>query len=142
MSKAKNGDTVKVHYTGKLDDGTVFDCSDNRDPLEFTIGQSQVIPGFEDVVIGMDLGETRTTTIPADRAYGPHSDDMVIEVERDKLQADVEPKVGELWKISGSGKEPMVVRVVEVTDDKVTLDANHPLAGKDLTFDIRVVDVH
>jgi FKBP-type peptidyl-prolyl cis-trans isomerase 2 len=141
MSKAKNGDTVKVHYTGKLDDGTVFDSSENKEPLEFKIGEGQVIAGFEEAVIGMDKGDSITAKIPADKAYGPHREDMVIEVERDKLAADAVPKKGELWQISRESDDPIIVMVAEVDDSKVTLDANHPLAGKELTFDIQVEDV-
>ncbi|MEN6466068.1 MAG: peptidylprolyl isomerase [Syntrophaceae bacterium] len=142
MSKAKNGDTVKVHYTGKLDDGTVFDSSENKEPLEFKIGEGQVIAGFEDAVIGMDKGDSKTARIPADKAYGPHREDMVIEVDRDKLSADTVPKKGELWQISRENDDPIIVMVADVDDSKVTLDANHPLAGKDLTFDIQVEEVN
>jgi len=141
MSKAKNGDTVKVHYTGKLDDGTVFDSSENKEPLEFKIGEGQVIAGFEEAVIGMDKGDSKTAKIPADKAYGPHREDMVIEVERDKLAADAVPKKGELWQISRENDDPIIVMVAEVDDSKVTLDANHPLAGKELTFDIQVEEI-
>ncbi len=142
MSKAKNGDTVKVHYTGKLDDGTVFDSSENKEPLEFKIGEGQVIAGFEDAVIGMDKGDSKTARIPADKAYGPHREDMVIEVDRDKLSADTVPKKGELWQISRENDDPIIVMVADVDDSKVTLDANHPLAGKDLTFEIQVEEVN
>lgn len=141
MSKAKNGDTVKVHYTGKLDDGTVFDSSENKEPLEFKIGEGQVIAGFEEAVIGMDKGDSKTAMIPADKAYGPHREDMVIEVDRDKLSADRVPKKGELWQISRENDDPIIVMVADVDNETVTLDANHPLAGKDLTFDIQIEDV-
>jgi len=141
MSKAKNGDTVKVHYTGKLEDGTVFDSSENKEPLEFKIGEGQVIAGFEEAVIGMDRGDSKTARIPAHKAYGPHREDMVIEVDRDKLSSDTVPKKGELWQISRENDEPIIVMVADVDDKKVTLDANHPLAGKDLTFDIQVEEI-
>lgn len=141
MSKAKNGDTVKVHYTGKLDDGTVFDSSENKEPLEFKIGGGQVIAGFEEAVIGMDKGDSKTVRIPAGNAYGPHRADMVIQVDRDKLPADKAPQKGELWQISRQNDDPIIVMVVDVNDQTVTLDANHPLAGKDLTFDLKVEDV-
>jgi len=141
MSKAKKGDTVKVHYTGRLDDGTVFNSSENRQPLEFKIGEGQVIAGFEEAVIGMDKGDSKTIKIHADKAYGPHREDMVIEVDRDKLAADKVPKKGELWQISRDNDDPIIVMVVDVSDDKVTLDANHPLAGEDLTFEIQVEEI-
>ncbi len=141
MSKAKNGDTVKVHYTGKLDDGTVFDSSENKEPLEFKIGEGQVIVGFEEAVIGMDKGDSKTAKIPADKAYGPHREDMVIEVDRDKLSADRVPQKGELWQISRENDDPIIVMVANVDDNKVILDANHPLAGKELTFDIQVEEI-
>lgn len=141
MSKAKKGDTVKVHYTGKLDDGTVFDSSESREPLEFRIGEGQVIAGFEDAVVGMGTGDSTTVTIPADMAYGPHREEMVVVVDRDRLPADREPKKGDLWQIHRDNDEPIVVLIADVSDGKVTLDANHPLAGKDLIFDIRIEEI-
>lgn len=141
MAKAKSGDTVKVHYIGKLEDGTVFDSSESREPLKFKIGAGQVIAGFEEAVVGMDTGDTKTMKIPSDRAYGPHREDMVIEIDRDKLDTDMVPRPGELWQISRDNEDPIVVMVKEVDEEKVKLDANHPLAGKDLTFDIRVEEI-
>jgi peptidylprolyl isomerase len=141
MSKARKGDTVKVHYTGKLDDGTVFDSSENREPLEFKIGEGQVIAGFDEAVVGMDKGESKTVRITAENAYGPHRQEMVVEVDRDRLPADREPKKGDLWQIHRDNDEPIVVLIADVDDSKVTLDANHPLAGKDLIFDIRVEEI-
>lgn len=142
MAQAKNGDTVMVHYTGKLDDGTVFDSSESREPLKFTLGEGQVVAGFEEAVTGMDKGESKTFRIPADKAYGPHREDMVVQVDRDKLDADMVPKPGELWQISRDNDDPIIVMVKEVDEQTVTLDANHPLAGKDLTFDIRVEEIN
>jgi FKBP-type peptidyl-prolyl cis-trans isomerase 2 len=141
MSRAKNGDIVKVRYIGKLEDGTVFDSSDNKEPLEFKIGEGQVIAGFEEAVIGMGKGDSKTARIPAEKAYGPHREDMVIEVERDKLAADRVPQKGELWQISRQNDDPIIVMVADVDDNKVILDANHPLAGKELTFDIEIEEV-
>jgi FKBP-type peptidyl-prolyl cis-trans isomerase 2 len=141
MAQAKNGDTVKVHYTGKLDDGTVFDSSESREPLKFTLGEGQVVAGFEEAVTGMDTGESKTFRIPAEKAYGPRSEDMVVQVDRDKLDADMVPKPGELWQISRDNEDPIIVMVTEVDEETVTLDANHPLAGKDLTFEIRVEEI-
>ncbi len=141
MAEAKQGDTVRVHYTGKLDDGTVFDSSTNREPLEFTIGEGQIIPGFEAVVIGMEPGESRTATIPAAEAYGPHRHEMVMDVDRNQLPPDLEPAPGQQLQVHQEGAPPIMVTVTDVTPDKITLDANHPLAGKDLTFDISLVDI-
>lgn len=142
MPKAKIGDTVKVHYTGKLDDGTVFDSSLSREPLEFKVGAGQVIAGFDEAVIGMDKGDSKTVRIEAENAYGPHRDDMVVEVDRDKLSADRVPQKGELWQISRENDDPIIVMVADFDDEKVTLDANHPLAGKDLTFEIQVEEIN
>jgi len=141
MSQAKKGDTVKVHYTGKLDDGSVFDSSANREPLEFTLGENQVISGFESAVEGMEPGEKRTVTIPAEEAYGPHREDMLLEVDRSALPPDLEPKVGQLLQVRQQDGQVFEVVVRAVTDSMVVLDANHPLAGKDLTFEIELVEV-
>jgi peptidylprolyl isomerase len=141
MAGAKSGDTVKVHYTGKLDDGTVFDSSLERDPLEFTIGEGAVIPGFESAVIGMAEGESKTETITAEDAYGPHNPEMVQEVERSMIPPDIDVKVGQHLQITRPGVAPLVLTVVEISGEIVTLDANHPLAGQDLTFDIELVEI-
>ncbi|HEV2148204.1 MAG TPA: peptidylprolyl isomerase [Longimicrobiaceae bacterium] len=140
MAQAKSGDTVRVHYTGRLDDGTVFDSSQGREPLEFTLGAQQVIPGFEQAVDGLSPGEERTVEIPADRAYGPRRDEMMLTVGRDQFPPEVQPEVGQQLQMS-QGEQVAVVTVAEVSDTDVTLDANHPLAGKDLTFDVRLVDI-
>lgn len=141
MAQAKNGDTVKVHYTGKLDDGSVFDSSADRDPLEFTLGKEQVIPGFEKAIVGMNPGDSRTATIPADDAYGPHRKEMVMEVGRDQFPPDLEPQVGQQIQIKQPDGHAIAVMVTQISGSKVTLDANHPLAGKDLTFDINLVSI-
>ena len=141
MEQAKNGDHVKVHYTGKLQDGTVFDSSEGRDPLEFTVGEGEVIPGFENAVVGMNPGENKTTEIRAEQAYGPHDSEMVLEVPRSQFPPDLNPQVGDQLQLSQQNGQAFMVNVTEVTPDTVTLDANHPLAGKDLTFDIRLVQV-
>ena len=138
MSQVKNGDTVKVHYTGTLADGTVFDSSLEREPLEFTLGEGQLIPGFEKTVLGMSAGESRTVTIPAEEAYGPYREEMVLEVPRTQLPADMEPQVGMQLQIGEEQGEEMVVQITQVSDSNITLDANHPLAGKDLTFNIQL----
>ncbi len=141
MSKAKEGDTVFVHYTGKLEDDTVFDSSRDRDPLSFAIGEGKVIPGFEEQVIGMAPGESKTITIDSENAYGPYREDQVIEVERDRLPDEIEPEVGHQLQVQQANGSTSVVVITDLTDDTVTLDANHPLAGKDLTFDLELVKV-
>ena len=141
MAQAKNGDLVKVHYTGTLDDGTVFDSSENRDPLQFAIGEEQVIPDFEQAVVGMNPGESKTTTIPSDKAYGPHRPEMILVIDRSQFPPDLEPKVSERLQIQQKDGRTIVVTITGVSESSVTLDANHPLAGKDLTFDIRLVEI-
>jgi peptidylprolyl isomerase len=141
MGQAKAGDTVKVHYTGKLDDGSVFDSSVDREPLEFTVGEGQVIPGFEDAVIGMNTGDSKTTHIPAGEAYGLHRPEMVIEVERGMFPAEMDPQVDQQVQLRQSNGQSFVATITDITEDNVTLDANHPLAGKDLTFDIQLVEI-
>lgn len=141
MAQAQNGSTVSVHYTGMLDDETVFDSSRDGDPLSFTIGSGQIIPGFEKGVVGMSPGETKRVEISADEAYGPYQDDQVIEVGRDKLPDDLEPQVGQQLQVQQTDGQVAVVTIKEVTPSAVQLDANHPLAGKDLTFEIEMVTV-
>ena len=141
MTPAKHGDTVRVHYTGKLSDGTVFDSSVDQEPLEFTLGEQQVIPGFEEAVMGMDPGQTKITKVKADRAYGPYRDEMTLVVERSQLPQDMQPEVGQQLEMRNPDGSTLVVTVKEVTGSSVTLDANHPLAGKDLRFDINLVDI-
>jgi peptidylprolyl isomerase len=140
MSQAENGKTAKVHYTGTLSDGTIFDSSRERDPLEFAVGSGQVIQGFDDAVSVMAVGETKTITIPAEQAYGPHHAELVLEVPHSQFAAGLTPEVGmQLQSDNGEGQPPTVVTVTAVAEDKVTLDANHPLAGKDLTFEIELM---
>lgn len=139
MTQAKNGDKVTIHYTGKLLDGTVFDSSQGRDPLPFTIGSGQVIPGFEEAVIGMAIGESKTVNIPVEKAYGPRNEEMVLSVPKNQVPPDIEPEVGMQLQLMNEANQPIVVRVVEVTDEHVALDANPPLAGQELVFDIELV---
>jgi FKBP-type peptidyl-prolyl cis-trans isomerase 2 len=143
MTQAKAGDTVKVHYTGKFDDGTVFDTSTEREPLEFMIGEGRVIPGFEQAVIGMEPGDSKTTKIEAHDAYGPHRPEMVLSVERDQFPPNIDPQVDQQLQIQQPDGQTFVVTVTDITEDgqHVTLDANHPLAGQDLTFDIQLVGI-
>ena len=141
MTQAKVGDTVTVHYTGRLDDGTVFDSSANREPLQFTLGQGDLIPGFEQAVLGMAPGESKTETIPFDHAYGPYREEMVIEVDRQQLPTEIEPAVGQQLQVREESGAVIPVVITDVTDEAITLDANHPLAGEELTFDIQLVDI-
>jgi len=139
MAQAQSGDTVQVHYTGKLSDGTVFDSSRDREPLEFAIGEGQIIPGFEQAVIGMEPGESKTAEIPSDQAYGPHREEMVLEVDREQIPEDIEVEPGQQLQVQHPSGQNIPVVVTNVAESKVTLDANHPLAGQDLTFDIELV---
>lgn len=141
MTKAKNGDTVKVHYTGKLTDGEVFDSSTGADPLQFTIGQKQVIPGFEDALVDMEVGQKKTIEIPADNAYGQPNEDLKQKVQRSMLPDEIELEVGVQLTAQNQSGQPFTVTVAEFDDNSVTLDGNHPLAGKDLTFDLELVDI-
>ncbi len=141
MPEAKKGDTVKVHYTGKLGDGTVFDTSADREPLEFTVGAGAVIPGFELAVIGLQPGESRETTIDADNAYGPRNGDLVTEVKREQLPQDLQVSVGQQLQVGMANGQNAIVLVTDVSDASITIDANHPLAGQDLTFSIELVEI-
>ncbi len=141
MAQAKQGDTVKVHYTGKLHDGTVFDSSIEREPLEFTLGEGNIIPGFEEAVVGMNSGEKKTVRIDSEKAYGPRRPEMEVEVDRQQFPEDLDPQVGQRLQVNQDAGGTMIVAVTDVSDEKVTLDANHPLAGEDLTFEIKVLEV-
>lgn len=141
MAAAKQGDTVKVHYIGKLEDGTVFDTSREREPLEFTIGEGQVIPGFEAAVVGMEAGKTRSTTVPPDQAYGERRTDRILTVERDQFPDDLDPQVGQQLEVRQPDGQAVPVTVARVSDADVTLDANHPLAGRELTFEMELVEI-
>ncbi len=141
MPKVKEGDTVKVHYTGKLESGEVFDSSEGREPLEFTLGQGQLIPGFEKAVTELDKGESTTVDIPSKEAYGEVREDLIITVPKDQLPEDVEPQVGMQLQVNQPDGQPIPVRITDVGEENLTLDANHPLAGKDLTFKIELVEV-
>jgi len=141
MAEAKNGDTVKVHYTGKLDDDTIFDTSADREPLEFTIGDGRLIPDFEQAVIGMSPGESKTIQVPSTNAYGPHHEEMVMVVDRKDFPADLEPKVDQRLEVRQQDGNVFAVTVTDISGTKVTLDGNHPLAGKDLTFDIQLAEI-
>jgi peptidylprolyl isomerase len=137
--RAKNGDVVRVHYTGRLESGEVFDSSEGGEPLEFEVGAEQVITGFDEAVRGMQVGDKKTTHIAADDAYGPRNDALIQTITREGMNMDVEPQVGMnlMMKIDEQNQIPLTI--TEVTDTHVTLDANHPLAGQNLTFDIERV---
>lgn len=139
--QVKDGDTVQINYTGKLSDGTVFDTSVGSTPLEFKLGAGTVIPGFEKAVLGMKVGEKKTITIPMNEAYGPHQADLVMEIPRDQLSKDLVPAVGQHLQSTSKDGQTIVVTVTKVTDTTITVDANHPLAGKDLTFDLELVKI-
>ena len=141
MQQAQKGDTVKVHYHGKLISGETFDTSSGRDPLEFEIGSGSVIKGFDEGVKGMAVGQKKTINIPVDDAYGPRSDDMLIEFPKDRFPQNVEIEEGmQLMMSNGSGQN-IPVTVSEIKETSVILDANHPLAGEDLIFDIELVEI-
>lgn len=141
MSQAKSGDTVKIHYTGTLDDGTQFDSSAGREPLEFELGGGQVIPGFDSAVDGMSVGESKSVRIEPDQAYGERHDQLVQEVPRSALPDDLEPQVGMGLQSQSPDGQVMMLTVTEVGDDNITVDANHPLAGQALNFDIELVEI-
>jgi peptidylprolyl isomerase len=141
MATAKNGDTVKVHYTGKLDTGVPFDSSIGEEPLTFKIGSGQLIPGFEKAVIGMSPGESKTVKIPPERAYGRHREDRVIDVDKKDLPEDIKPQIGMSLEVCSPSGQVIPVQITDIVDDKVTLDANHPLVEQTLTFDIQLLEI-
>jgi peptidylprolyl isomerase len=141
MNQVRDGDTVKIHYTGKLDDGTEFDTSLDDEPLEFTVGKQEVIPGMEQAVIGMAPGDSKTITIASDEAYGPYHDEMVLVVDRTEFPKEMEIEVDQQLSVMIEEDRSVIVTVTDVNDSTVTLDANHPLAGEDLTFDIQLVEI-
>lgn len=141
MAQVQSGDTVKVHYTGTLDDGTVFDASMDRDPLEFTVGAGRLIADFEDGIIGMSPGDAKTIKILSANAYGPYHEDMVVTLQRDQLPEDLQVEVDQELQLMREDGPPVNVRVADVSESSITLDANHPLAGQDLTFEIRLLEI-
>jgi len=149
MTQAKEGDKVKVHYTGRLEGGEVFDssecaeseCDCESGPLEFTIGQGEVFPDFEQAIIGMIPGESKTFIIPVEGAYGKRDEELVQVVERNEVPTEVTPEVGAWLEVTTENGKQFPVVITEVTDNHVTIDANHPLAGRDLTFDIMLVEI-
>lgn len=141
MSQAKAGDTVKIHYTGTLDDGTQFDSSEGREPLEFELGSGQVIPGFEKAVDGMAVGDSKQVNIPPEDAYGPRHEQMIQEVPKSALPDDLEPEIGMGLQAQGQDGQVLNLTVSAVGEDSITVDGNHPLAGKALNFDLQLVEI-
>lgn len=139
MRQVTDGDTVRVHYVGTLADGTEFDNSSGRDPIEFTVGRGQVVAGFENALMGMAEGDTKSVTLEPDDAYGPHNPDLVHAVERAKIPAEVDLQVGTALQATNERGDQVRLVVIELDTDTVTLDANHPLAGKTLTFELTLV---
>lgn len=141
MEKAQNGNNVKVHYTGTLEDGTVFDSSKDREPLQFTLGKGQLIKGFEDAVMGMSVGEAKTVKIPSDEAYGPRRDELLLRFDKADVPTSIEPREGLVLNLKDPSGRVMTAVIAEISEDSLTLDANHPLAGEDLTFKIDLVEI-
>lgn len=139
--KAKHGDKVTVHYTGKLDDETVFCSTVGREPFQFTIGKGQVIPGVEQAIIGMVVGESKTVDVSSDKAYGPHRQELIAVIERKEFPKNMILQVGKMLQFCPPGGQAISAVITNVTDLLVTLDGNHPLAGKDLIFDISLLDI-
>lgn len=141
MQQVKKGDTVNVHYHGRLNDGSTFDSSEGREPLKFTAGAGQVIKGFDDAVMDMAPGDKKTVNIPVAEAYGPRNDDMVMEYPISEFPEDMNPQVGMELQMGDNSGNVFPVVIVEINGDMVLLDANHPLAGHDLTFDLELVSI-
>ncbi len=141
MQQVKKGDTVKVHYHGRLTDGTTFDSSSGREPLQFEVGSGQVIKGFEDGVAGMNVGDKKTIQIPVEDAYGPKDENMLVEFPKSNFPEDLKPEVGMQLNMTNGGGQVIPVTIVEIGEESVMLDANHPLAGQDLIFDIELVEI-
>lgn len=141
MANAKKGDTVRVHYTGTLDDGNIFDSSIKREPLQFTVGGGRVIAGFDQAVLGMAIGESRTTRIPAENAYGPHRKEMVITMDPGDYPSHLVPELGHHLHVKLPNGRGVVATVTHIDDSGITLDGNHPMAGKDLNFEIQLIEI-
>ena len=141
MQQVKSGDTVKVHYSGRLTDGTTFDSSAGREPLEFTVGSGMVIAGFDNGVMGMTVGDKKTIQIPVEEAYGPKNEDMIVEFPTSEFPEDLELQVGQRLNMTNSEGHVIPVVITEISEQTVLLDANHPLAGEDLEFDIELVEI-
>jgi peptidylprolyl isomerase len=141
MAQAKKGDKVLVHYTGTYDDGTVFDSSVERGPLEVTIGTGMVIPGFDRALVDMEPGQKKTVNIPVDEAYGQRAEELIAEIKRDQIPADIPLEIGQQLQLSLADGGEAIVMIVDLNDTTVTLDANHPMAGLDLNFELELVEI-
>jgi peptidylprolyl isomerase len=146
MAQAKEGDKVRVHYEGQLSDGTIFDSSLAREPIEFTLGQDTVIPGFEQAVIGMEAGESKDVSIPPEDGFGEYSEDLVVNIEKSILPPDINPELGMQLEVSSEEAEeeeetPRVFTIAEISEDSITLDGNHPLAGEEIAFKIKLLEI-
>jgi peptidylprolyl isomerase len=143
MAQAKEGDKVRVHYEGQLSDGTIFDSSLAREPIEFTLGQDTVIPGFEQAVIGMEVGESKDVSIPPEDGFGEYSEDLVVNIEKSMLPPDINPELGMQLEVSSEEEEetPRVFTIADIAEDSVTLDGNHPLAGEEIAFKIELLEI-
>ena len=141
MAQPQNGDTVEVHYTGKLEDGGVFSSSSNQRPMQFKLGGGRFIPGFEKAVVGMSPGESKSTTVPPEEGFAPHHDQRAQVIDRKKLPPDLKLEVGRQLEVRRSNGQTMLVTVTDSPDATMTLDSNHPLAGKALTFNIKLIEI-
>ncbi|EPX85804.1 FKBP-type peptidyl-prolyl cis-trans isomerase [Salipiger mucosus] len=141
MTQVKTGDTVRIHYTGTLNDGSTFDSSEGRDPLEFTVGSGQIIPGLDKAMTGMEVGEKKVVEVPSEEAYGPVHSEAKQQVPRTEIPDHIPLDIGTQLQVQTPQGQTVQVTVAEVSEAEVTLDANHPLAGKDLTFDIELVEI-
>ena len=141
MGIAKKGDTVRVHYTGRLEDGTVFDTSEDGASMEFKVGEGELLKAFEQGVVGMSVGETKTIHIPAEEAYGPRKDEMVFEFDRSRAPENFEAEIGQQLQMYRADGQAVNITVVGKSEKSFTMDCNHPLAGKDLTFDVRLEEI-
>lgn len=141
MTTAQIGNTVSVNYTGKLDDGTVFDSTDVKEPFNFTLGSDEVIPGFEDGIIGMAVGQTKIIRIPVDQAYGAHSDDLIFNVPKEEVDASGDLEIGDVLEMPLKDGNSLYANIVEITEDELVIDANHELAGEDLTFEVELLSI-
>lgn len=141
MSQAKNGDTVKVYFTGRLENGEVFSKSGEDQPADLTLGTGELIPGVERAIVGMEVGEKKTIAVPPEQAYGPRREELVVEVEKSDLPENIVPAVGEQLRIRRSHGNDMQLFIADISEDTVTLDGNHPLAGATLLFDLELVQI-
>jgi peptidylprolyl isomerase len=141
MAEAKAGDKVRVHYKGQLSDGTIFDSSLEREPIEFILGQDTVIPGFEDAVIGMEAGESKDVSIPPEEGFGEYSEDLVVNIEKTIPPPEINPELGMQLEVSSEEETPRVFTIADIAEDSITLDGNHPLAGKEIAFKITLLEI-